>query len=453
MTCWPDPEEALLELFIEHRRLSTAGPRYRTSLRRFQRFVRERGGESGVTEEAIAVWIRKRSKESPPQPVLKEGLIISSFLDWLVGRRVLPCNPITDLRRMYHIRSTVAVLQAMTTPQPRAALQAQEPPPRYGSHLGPAIRDHVERMQTLGFRYDENRFLHFDRFLQQRPGAAIETLGVLVREYAEQAGSAVTKLNRFKLGRVLAGALSRQGIPTVSPANDRLLVQEMLRKRRQPYIYTEDEIRLLLDTARSYPSPNAPLRPVTLYTMIVLGYCAGLRIGEIVGLKLKDVDLNAGAIEIRDTKFFKSRRLPLSTSALAALEAYRERREQAGASSSPESSFFQHAKGAYHYIVAERLLCTVIHAAGLRTTPGRTGPRVHDLRHTFVVHRMTEWYRQGINPQSHLPYLAAYLGHRDIHSTLVYLTITQELLQHASGRFRTAEATVLKAIRRENGDE
>jgi integrase len=90
----------------------------------------------------------------------------------------------------------------------------------------------------------------------------------------------------------------------------------------------------------------------------------------------------------------------------------------------------------------------LIRVAGLKQTTGRTGPRVHDLRHAFVVHRMTSWYEQGINPQTRLPYLAAYLGHRNIHSTLVYLTITQELLQHANERFRTAEAEVLRVIRR-----
>ena len=85
----------------------------------------------------------------------------------------------------------------------------------------------------------------------------------------------------------------------------------------------------------------------------------------------------------------------------------------------------------------------------MNTGTGRGGPRIHDLRHAFVVHRMTAWYRQGINPQNRLPYLAAYLGHRDIHSTLVYLTITQELLQHANNRFRAVEADVLKLIQGE----
>jgi integrase len=125
-------------------------------------------------------------------------------------------------------------------------------------------------------------------------------------------------------------------------------------------------------------------------------------------------------------------------------------REKSGATGNPESSLFWHEKGSYRYAVAETLLRRVIQRAGLRETPGRgSGPRVHDLRHTFVVHRMTQWYRQGINPQGHLPYLAAYLGHRNIHSTLVYLTITQELLQRANERFRTAETEVLRVIQGE----
>jgi integrase/recombinase XerD len=180
--------------------------------------------------------------------------------------------------------------------------------------------------------------------------------------------------------------------------------------------------------------------------MLVLGYCAGLRMGEIVGLELKDIDLKAGTIEVRDTKFFKSRLLPLSSDAVTALQAYMKAREKAGASCNPEASLFWHEKGGYGYFVAETLLRRVIQRAGLRKTSGRGGPRVHDLRHTFVVHRMTQWYRQGINPQGHLPYLAAYLGHRDIHSALVYLTITQEVLQRANERFRTAETEVLRVI-------
>jgi integrase/recombinase XerD len=99
----------------------------------------------------------------------------------------------------------------------------------------------------------------------------------------------------------------------------------------------------------------------------------------------------------------------------------------------------------YTVVTAQHLLTEVIRRAGLKPAAGRVGPRVHDLRHAFVVGRMLSWYREGVDAQSRLPYLATYLGHKDIYSTLVYLTITQELLQQASERFRVVGARVLKA--------
>jgi integrase len=89
------------------------------------------------------------------------------------------------------------------------------------------------------------------------------------------------------------------------------------------------------------------------------------------------------------------------------------------------------------------MLIRVLRYAGIKPRKGKAGPRVHDLRHAFVVHRMLAWYRQGINPQPYLPYLATYLGHRDINSTLVYITVTQELLQHAGEKYRQLGAIAL----------
>jgi site-specific recombinase XerD len=180
--------------------------------------------------------------------------------------------------------------------------------------------------------------------------------------------------------------------------------------------------------------------------MITLAYCAGLRVSELLGLEMRDVNAEEATIEIRDSKFFKSRCLPLSSSAMAVVRDYLTTRAKAGMAGHPESPFFCHAQGGYGRARASELLRKIIHLAGLKPNGGRGGPRIHDLRHSFVVHRMTQWYRQGINPQGRLAHLAAYLGHRDINSTLVYLTVTQELLQQANQRFRTAEADVLKVI-------
>ena len=446
MGFWPDKDEALLKQFVEQLKLSRYDSAYRSHLRSFQRFLSWQSPSRVLTQATLRDWLRERLKQSPLRLVVHQGQLVNRFFDWLVACGAVASNPLAELRHEYGCRSTAAIVRALVSPQPNEALEALRPLPRYGSHLGGIIREHVQRMQTLGLRYDENRFLHFDRFLQRRPGAAKEELSTLVREFAALARSAAGKLRRIDVGRVLANALNRAGSFVVPPARDRMLVQEVRRMRRRPYIYSVAEVQRLLETARRFPARKALQHPRMLYTMLVLAYCAGLRLREIVRLELKDIDLAEGTIEIRNTKFFKSRRLPLSSSALAALRDYLEARQQTGASIHPEARLFCHNKGGYSEITVGVLLHRVIHLAGLSTKTDVGKPRFHDLRHTMVVHRMTAWYREGINPQSRLPYLSAYLGHRDINSTLVYLTITQELLQQANERFRTGQADVLKAI-------
>ena len=413
MTGWPDNCELLLDEYI--RQLPTSNKRrlYRGLIRRFHAFVRDRADFNLGT---LRAWLRAPS-ERCVQTTLVRAQWVDRYLEWLVSRGAIKHNPFAELRRKYGCRRTAPIAGALLSRNYKRDLEALRVPPRYGSHLGPTMRDHVQRMRTLGFRYGhESRFLHFDRFLQERPGAKNETLTTLIREYVALAPSASEKLLRISVGRIIARALERSGTPTAQPKWDRALVQEMLRKRNCPYIYTEKQVSLLLETALSYPSPYAPLRPLGLYTMLVLAYCAGLRVGEIARLKLQDVDLVAGTIEVRNSKFFKSRRLPLSQTAVSALAKYLKARKQVGVSSDPATALFWNQRRPYSLITTEQLLRSVIRRAGLNTKIGPGGPRVHDLRHTFVVHRITAWYRQGINPQNRLPYLAAYLGHRDIHS-------------------------------------
>lgn len=179
--------------------------------------------------------------------------------------------------------------------------------------------------------------------------------------------------------------------------------------------------------------------------MLLLAYCAGLRRSELARLDLGDVDFQGGTITIRQTKFYKTRILPLPDSVMAELRSYTEARCRAGGSNDPRSGlFWQEQRGArYTKEAVAWLLVDVIRRAGLKPLRGRTGPRLHDLRHSMVVNRILEWYKAGINPQDRLPFLATYLGHRDINSTLVYITVTQDLLHHANERFRVLGAPCL----------
>ena len=450
MPNWPDENRALIIEFLNQLKLTSHGGTYRfyrSLLQQFQSFVNPRLPKRGLSATVFRLWVREELKTLPLPMVVHYARVASRFIDWLAGKGAIVSNPIAELRCKYECRSSAAVIRALAEAQPTKALEALRPPPRYGSHLGSTMREHVNRMRTLGFRYGhENSFLDFDRFLQQRPGADRQPLTTLIREYAACAPSADVRVRRIGIGRVIAKELNRHGLTVALPKCDRLMRQEMLRNRRRPYIYTSEEIGRLFETAQRDPAPHAPLRPLTLYTMFVLAYCAGLRLAEVVGLKLGDLDFAADHIEVRNTKFFKSRRLPLSATAMAVLSDYLKVRLKAGAPTDSNAPLFWHAKGGYSYVTAGKHLRRLIRVAGLKNTSGRTGPRVHDLRHSFVVHRMTMWYEQGINPQSRLQYLATYLGHRDINSTLLYLTITQELLQQANERFRTSEAEVLQAI-------
>jgi integrase len=131
---------------------------------------------------------------------------------------------------------------------------------------------------------------------------------------------------------------------------------------------------------------------------------------------------------------------------MAGLRRYLALREQAGAPKTPDSSVFWSSQRGRGYLISgmRLMLLDVLRRAGVKPGRGAVGPRIHDLRHTMVGHRMRDWYKSGINPQSRLPYLAAYLGHEDIRSTLVYLTITPELLQEAAERFRNNGAAALQ---------
>ena len=449
---WPDKTAAMVREFMQSVDAPSKRARYASALKDFQDFV----GKRPLNQSTLRMWLSACAAKHPMHRVVLSGRIADRFLDWLVEWHIIPANPFAELRRKYESpsRSKAPMIRALVSSNPSKALEALRPAPRYVSHLGPLMRDHVLRMRGLGFRYrHESRFIHFDRFLQARPNAAGEPLSKLVHEYAAVAPSPAQKLQRLSTGKIVAKALTRSGTPTPPVAPDRLLTREVIRKRNGPYIYTADQVALLLETARSYPAHRAKLRPLTLYTMFVLAYCAGLRLSEIVHLELKDVDLKDSAIEVRGTKFFKSRRLPISVSAMDVLREYLDARSKAGASLEPETRVFIHENGGYSIVTAGKLVRDVIRRAGINTNSGRGGPRFHDTRHTFVVHRMTDWYRQGINPQSRLPYLATYLGHRDINSTLVYLTITQELLQHANSRFRTAETAVLKVIKGDSSND
>lgn len=441
MNTWLDDEGDAIERHVRHLGLRSrdAAKVYCCVLRGFQRFVRQRG-DAAVSTSTVQGWLLERARHSPVHMVLHRARIVDRYLDYLQSEGVISHNPLAELRSCYGQRYGTPIVRALLTPDPLQALESLRPPARFASFLGEMLREHVELMRAVGYRYETQAggLLRFDRFLQRRPELAGQPPAVLLQQWAAQGRTLNHAWECQQAGRALSRAWQRVDPSVALPPPDRRLKRRIEREGRHPYIYSPQELQLLFDTARAFPSPRAPLRPRTLYTMLVLACCAGLRLGELARLDLRDIDLSTGMLEVRETKFFKSRSLPLSDSVVAVLREYLDARRRAGAPQGGDSGLFWHqqAAGRYSRVMIEQMLVTVLRRAGLKPEQGRCGPRIHDLRHVFVVYRMLSWYRHGINPQARLPYLATYLGHKDINSTLVYLTVTQELLQLASERFR-----------------
>lgn len=204
-----------------------------------------------------------------------------------------------------------------------------------------------------------------------------------------------------------------------------------------PYIYSRQELRRLLRATEEDRDIRRRAEPLTVRTILLLLYGAGLRASEALNLERGDVDLDAAMTTIRDSKFFKSRLVPLGAQLSQAMKDYVAWRQTSHPTSDPQAPFFVGREGEQlrhnGLAVAFRQACS---RAGIRRQDaGRFQPRMHDLRHTFAVHRLTEWYRQGEDVQKLLPQLSVYLGHCSLSSTQVYLSMTPELLEQAGDRF------------------
>ena len=175
----------------------------------------------------------------------------------------------------------------------------------------------------------------------------------------------------------------------------------------------------------------------TFRTLILLLYGTGLRRGEACRLTLADVDLSEAVLTVRDTKFYKSRLVPVGPRLADVLRTYASRRAGRPMPAGIASNFLANRDGSpINGSSVRRAFAEILRAAGIPARDDGCGaPCVHSLRHSFAVHRLTSWYRQGADVQRLLPVLSTYLGHQDLNGTQVYLSMTPELLQEASRRF------------------
>jgi len=203
-----------------------------------------------------------------------------------------------------------------------------------------------------------------------------------------------------------------------------------------PYIYSKEELKRLLDVAAAACNSRVKLEAYVLRALILILYGACLRHGEALRLTMQDVDLDGAVLHIRESKFYKSRLIPMGADLNGAMQLYARQRNQVF-DKEPDAPFFCFRDGRpLNQSVVHRAFGRQRILANVRSEGGPTcQPRLHDLRHSGAVHRLIDWYRCGADLQLLLPQLSTYLGHIDLASTQRYLTLTPDLLNEASKRF------------------
>ncbi|RCN55901.1 tyrosine-type recombinase/integrase [Acidiferrobacter thiooxydans] len=304
------------------------------------------------------------------------------------------------------------------------------------SALGEALTQYITVRRALGTRLAEpaNTLRQFVTFLEQEGSAHITTALALRWATARPGVQKATWGRRLSMVRKFAAWWSAFDPQTEVPP--RHLVSSRHRRPR-PHIYTEAQTQALMAAAAQCRSPTG-LRALTYTTLIGLLAATGLRPGEALALDRSDVDLQNGILFIRETKFGKSRLVPIAATTRLALAHYAARRD--ALCPHPQTPAFLLSERGRRLAGSSvrRMFVRLSRAVGLRPANGSPragrGPRLQDFRHSFVTGRLVAWYRAGADVTRELPKLATYVGHTEVGLTYWYIEAVPELLMLATER-------------------
>ena len=307
-------------------------------------------------------------------------------------------------------------------------------PIRFHSKLAPLMKAFIEEKQACGYRYhDPTRLLfHFDQFLCKENQEAMELPWAISRQWLSKQPheSERTHQHRITVVRQFTNFMQRQGYHADVPGR---ILSARQDRSFMPRILTHHEIKQLLQAVdQLVPNGRTPFRQLSMPEVFRLLYGCGFRVSELLNLRMKDVDLNQGILTVREGKFGKDRLVPPDLSLVIRLRTYidilEDRSDDAPLFPSNISNQSLNIRTVYSQFRQLLQVCGIPFA-------GRgKGPRVHDLRHTFAVHSLLRWYREGADLNAKLPVLAAYLGHRSVTHTQYYLHLTAELFPEITRR-------------------
>lgn len=294
------------------------------------------------------------------------------------------------------------------------------------SALAAGIAEYLAARRALGFK-----LAHSERFLQQfvahldRTGLETITVDVAVA-WACTPVDADPYWWAAKLAAVRGFARWWSVFdPTTEVPGPEVLPVSKLSRRADPYPYSDDDIAALMAAARSMPSP---FRAVTYETLVGLLTVTGMRVGEAINLDRTDLDTGQETLTIRDTKFGKTRLIPVTSCTVDALTAYDKTRALHVPRPRTPALFVSAQGTRLLYQNVHQVWLGLCRRAGLEPFSKRCRPRPHDLRHRFAITTLIDWHRDGENVHARLPALSTYLGHVSPTDTYWYLRAAPELM-------------------------
>jgi integrase/recombinase XerD len=321
----------------------------------------------------------------------------------------------------------------------------REPP--FSSSLTRAFHRYIELKRALGCTFSvERRVLHsLDRFLADPSNIASDLTSRTFQQWCCTHEKVVSGERRNRMRTIYNFCLYRRRTEPDCFVPDPLSFP-LPHQRPRPYIFTESDVaRLLNASLRLRRAPSSPLRAEVIHLAIALLYTTGMRCGELLKLTVGDYDAKAGTLLVRDSKFHKSRVLPLHRDMVDEIDRHLQLRKKCRPSMSPETPLIWNRRGGGRHYTPTGLhgnLKILLSQCNICTAQGRL-PRIHDFRHAFAANALIRWYRTGSNVDAKLPFLATYLGHVSISSTYYYLQFVEPLRMLASKRFAQHYGTLV----------
>lgn len=298
--------------------------------------------------------------------------------------------------------------------------------------LQEGVEDYIAIHRALGFKLHRKERLLFDfiSFLQEEGAPYITTELALCWAKKPKKTQPAWWAQRLSCMRGFARYWSAIDARTEIPPFD-ILPNHY--QRRLPHIYTNEEINKLLGAAKDLPD-KSDLRRWTYYTLFGLLVITGLRISEAIALKREDVDLKERLLTIRESKFKKSRLIPIHISTQNKLKQYAHKRDNFHKRCTTPNFFVSDRGRTLTDDTVRRTFVKISHKIGLRDPSDSFGPCLHDFRHRFAVNTLISWYRSGLDVERNIPKLSTYLGHAHVEDTYWYLSAVPELLALAGNR-------------------